>query len=88
MLELFSEETRRDPYPLYHQMRSTTPLLHDAQSGLWMVFDYAGVKRVLHDQEVFSSRYGPDWLIFSDPPRHTKLRALISRAFALRRSAE
>jgi cytochrome P450 len=49
-----------------------------------MVFDYDGVKRALSDTDAFSSRYGPEWLIFLDPPRHTKLRALISRAFTPR----
>jgi cytochrome P450 len=49
-----------------------------------MVFDYEGVRRVLTDQETFSSRRGPDWLIFNDPPRHTKLRAIISKAFTPR----
>jgi cytochrome P450 len=49
-----------------------------------LIFDYDGVKRVLADQDTFSSRYGPEWLVFLDPPRHTKLRALISRAFTPR----
>jgi cytochrome P450 len=49
-----------------------------------MVFDYDSVKRMLSDPDVFSSRHGPKWLVFSDPPRHTKLRALIMRAFTPR----
>src|SRR5262249_42133344 len=64
------------------QIRSSTPLLHDPESGLRMAFDYAGVKRVLNDHDDFSSRHGPvEWMIFLDPPRHSKLRALISKAF-------
>src|SRR5205823_5108940 len=59
-------------------------VLHEPQSGLWMVFDYESVKRLLSEPEAFSSRYGPEWLIFLDPPRHTKLRALISKAFTPR----
>jgi cytochrome P450 len=84
VLDLFSDDVRRNPYPVYDRLRSSSPLLHDPQSGLWLVFDYDGVKRVLSDPDAFSSRYGPEWLIFLDPPRHTKLRALITRAFTPR----
>jgi cytochrome P450 len=87
MMSFLSDEIRRDPYPLYEQVRNASPVLHDPQSGAWMIFDYESVKRVLNDQETFSSsmytagRGNPEWLIFFDPPRHTKLRALIMRAF-------
>jgi cytochrome P450 len=84
VLDLFSDDVRRNPYPVYDRLRSTSPLLHDPPSGLWMVFDYDGVKRVLSDPDAFSSRYGPEWLVFLDPPRHTTLRALITRAFTPR----
>jgi cytochrome P450 len=81
---IFSDEMRRNPYPAYAQLRERSPVLHDPQSGLWLIFDYESVKRALNDQEAFSSRHGPDWLIFSDPPRHSKLRALVSQAFTPR----
>jgi cytochrome P450 len=52
------------------------------------------VKRALHDPGTFSSRAGPpgekplDWLIFTDPPLHTKLRGIIMRTFTARAIAE
>jgi len=79
---LFADETRRDPYAVYRQLRSQTPVFNDPTTGLWVALDYDSVKRVLNDHELFSSRLGPAfWMIFLDPPKHTKLRALISQAF-------
>lgn len=66
------------------------PVLPVPEADAWMLFDYDSVKRVILDQETFSSsmqtagRKNPDWLIFHDPPRHSKLRALIAQAFTPR----
>jgi cytochrome P450 len=86
MLDFFSDDTRRNPFFAYDEIRSRTPLVHDARSDAWMVFDYSSVKRVITDHEAFSSRVTPaplisSWLIFSEGPRHTKLRGLIAKAF-------
>jgi cytochrome P450 len=90
VIDLLSEEMRRNPYTVYDQLRGAAPVLHYTKADFWLIFDYEGVKRALTDHDAFSSRAAPpgggalDWLIFFDPPRHTKLRALIQRAFTPR----
>ena len=87
MMNLFSDAVRRDPYPVYDRVRSQSPLLYvPAPFDGWLIFDYDGAKRALNDHEAFSSAVPapPNWFIFSDPPAHSKLRALISRAFTPR----
>ena len=94
MLDLFSDDMRRNPYPVYDQVRNASPVFL-APFDMWMVFDFAGVQRVLADHSVFSSdlSHAPghgnpgEWFIFFDPPRHTKLRALIAKAFTPRVAA-
>ena len=82
-MNFFSDEMRRNPYPVYEQMRSNSPVLHVLPPfNAWLIFDYEGVKRALSDHEAFSSAVPAPrhWFVFLDPPQHTTLRALISRA--------
>ena len=51
-MDLFSEEMRRNPYPVYDQLRRISPVLHVASPDLWMIFDYEGVKRALNELRV------------------------------------
>jgi cytochrome P450 len=92
LLDLFSDDLRRNPFPAYERMRAAAPVFHLAALDVWMVFDYDGVRRVLVDHDAFSSDLAlapghgnpGEWFIFYDPPRHTKLRALIAKAFTPR----
>lgn len=86
-MDLFSDDIRRNPYPLYQQVRENSPVLQvPPPFDAWLIFDYEGVKRALSEPETFSSAVPAprNWFTFSDPPRHTKLRGLIMRAFTPR----
>jgi cytochrome P450 len=86
----FSDDVRREPFPWYEQVRGSSPVLCDPATGTWMLFDYPSVKRAMDDPATFSSRVthpggrAPEWLVFLDPPQHTKLRAIVMRAFTPR----
>ncbi|WP_412027174.1 cytochrome P450 [Deinococcus yunweiensis] len=85
----------QNPFPWYAALRAAAPVMRDPQSGMWMVFDYAGVQRTLSDWKMFSSQRGRPQgkdaehalstsLISTDPPRHRQLRSLVEQAFTPR----
>ena len=45
IMNLFSDEFRRNPYPLYDQLRTSTPVLRvPPPFDAWLILDYEGVK--------------------------------------------
>jgi cytochrome P450 len=90
VLALLADAYGRNPYPIYAVMRRVAPVVQLGRRPVWALFDYASVKMALDDHARFSSRAAPpggaplDWLIFTDPPRHSLLRSLISRTFTPR----
>src|SRR3954467_9816041 len=86
-MDIFSDDIRRNPYPMYAQIRSLSPVFKiPPPFDAWGIFDFDNVKRILSDPQTFSSRVPApkNWFIFFDPPRHTQLRAIISKAFTPR----
>lgn len=73
------------------EMRDEQPVWRDPY-GIWHVFRYADVARVISDPQVFSSDLGRVFtigekfsqgnLLRTDPPRHHTLRRLVGAAFS------
>src|SRR6202047_2549334 len=87
-----------DPYPTYHVLRSHDPV-HHSPLGFWVLTRYADVIAMLRDPRLIkepiaafvAARFGmavPFGLGLSmldrDPPDHTRLRGLVSKAFTPR----
>jgi cytochrome P450 len=81
----------------WRTQRETDPVYFDEQTKMWQLLDYATVDRVLSDPATFSSDFSgltpvqEDFEVFRtgmfvgmDPPRHRKLRTLVSQAFTPR----
>ncbi|MCB5275290.1 putative cytochrome P450 YjiB [Arthrobacter sp. SO5] len=95
MIGVSASEQPLDPFPGYEKMRKSQPVFRDPQSGVWHVFRYDDVQRVLSEHVTFSSRMGGEnpsetgqlfaaSLINTDPPRHRQLRSLVTQAFTPR----
>ena len=86
-----------DPYPIYRELRSTTPVVWNDVTNFWALLKYEDIRYVSGHPLIFSSTKGisiPDPaqpepvqegnLIFTDPPRHRQLRKLITSGFTRR----
>ncbi len=98
----YDEQIHVDPYPVYARLRETAPVYRNEDLDFWVLSRHADVDAALRDSVGFSSANGPllDSSIWGpdahkvmsftamDPPQHTPMRALVSKAFSPRRIAE
>lgn len=89
----------KDPFPVYHQLRSEAPVLQLPDGSLFLT-RHADLDRIYRDTKTFSSdkkiEFEPKFgdsplfdhhttsLVFSDPPLHTRVRKAIVGALAPR----
>lgn len=96
----FDIELDKDPYDMWRRMRDDAPVYRNEKHDFWALSRYADVLAASNDTKTFQSSRGTileymgndfgdmDVLIFMDPPAHTTLRAIISRAFTPKRMLE
>lgn len=89
----FDPEVHDDPYPHYRELREHDPI-HRGEVDLWVLTRYNDVATLLRDPRLghevtagFPIEGGSadfESMLFRDPPAHTRLRSLVSKAFTPR----
>jgi len=90
-----------DPYPVWRRLRDEAPVYRNDRHGFYALSRYGDVLNGLLDADTYRSGHGivlemitdepyenVPMMIMNDPPEHTRLRKLVSRAFTPRRIAD
>jgi len=86
----------RDPYPAFAEMRAAGRAVWDDELDMWLAFRYDDANAVLRTRQlgrIFTPREPDDvwetfnWLhqdalLENEPPKHTRLKSLVAKAFA------
>ena len=94
--DLTDADTVRDPYPAFALMRAEGKPVWDDVLGMWLAFRYDDANAVLRTRQlgrIYRPREPEDvwetfnWLhedalLENEPPKHTRLKSLVAKAFA------
>jgi cytochrome P450 len=98
----YDYQIHEDPYPVYARLRAEAPLYRNDEHDFWALSRHHDVTAAFRDPAAFSSANGVSldpaaWgpyahktmsFLALDPPRHTRMRALVSKGFTPRRVGE
>ncbi len=98
----YDYQIHEDPYPTYARLREEAPLYRNDELDFWALSRHDDVLTAFRNPSQLSNRfgvsldpaaYGPDAhramsFLAMDPPDHTRMRSLVSKAFTPRRVAE
>jgi cytochrome P450 len=88
---------RDDPYPLWKRLRDDAPAYYNQKYDFWTLSRYHDIEAAHKDPVTYSHAHGTTLemispepvetgiILWLDPPKHTTLRKLVSRAFTTHR---